>query len=219
MQENTGKRETSKRVSYKSMYLETKKELDAKTEEIEKLREKISSLENKVKELEKQLEASDKEAEEYLDHLRRLKAEFENYKKRMIKERQQIVNWAVEDLIKEFLPVLDDMERAIESSKISKNFSSLVQGIEMVYNHFKNLLKKKGLEEIAAEGEEFNPEIHEAIQRIESDKHPDNVVVEEMRKGYKMKGKVLRPALVKVNKRKSSSIQEDRQKEETEGGM
>jgi len=186
-------KDNPKRISYKSKYLEAQKEM-------ERLNQEISSLKEKVEGLEKQLSASDREAEEYLDHLRRLKAEFENYKKRMIKERGQLINWAVEDLIKEFLPVLDDLERAIDSAKSSQDFSSLLQGIQMIYNYFKGLLEKKGLQEIPAEGKEFNPHVHEAIMRIESDEHPDNIVVEEMRKGYKFKDRVLRPSMVKVNK-------------------
>jgi len=195
-------KDNPKRISYKSKYLEAQKEM-------ERLNQEISSLKEKVEGLEKQLSASDREAEEYLDHLRRLKAEFENYKKRMIKERGQLINWAVEDLIKEFLPVLDDLERAIDSAKSSQDFSSLLQGIQMIYNYFKGLLEKKGLQEIPAEGKEFNPHVHEAIMRIESDEHPDNIVVEEMRKGYKFKDRVLRPSMVKVNKRKSSSTSKE----------
>jgi len=198
-------KDNPKRISYKSKYLEAQKEM-------ERLNQEISSLKEKVEGLEKQLSASDREAEEYLDHLRRLKAEFENYKKRMIKERGQLINWAVEDLIKEFLPVLDDLERAIDSAKSSQDFSSLLQGIQMIYNYFKGLLEKKGLQEIPAEGKEFNPHVHEAIMRIESDEHPDNIVVEEMRKGYKFKDRVLRPSMVKVNKRKSSSATEEDKK-------
>ena len=198
-----------KRVSYKNKYLEAQKELSLKEEMIKKLKEELSSLKNKFEEVKREAEASDKEAEEYLDHLKRLKAEFENYKKRMVKERQQIVNWAIEDLIKEFLPVLDDLERAIDSAKVSQDFSSLLEGIKMVYDHFRQILRKKGIEEISAEGEEFDPHLHEAIMRIESDEHPDNIVVEEMRKGYKFKDKVLRPAMVKVNKRKKTSPDSD----------
>ncbi|HDN84275.1 nucleotide exchange factor GrpE [Candidatus Aerophobetes bacterium] len=193
-----------RRVSYKSKYLEAQKELTAKSEEVEKLKKEVSSLKEKIKQLEKQIESSDKEAEEYLDHLKRLKAEFENYKKRMVRERQQLINWAVEDIIKEFLPVLDDLERAIESTEVSSDFSSLAQGIKMVHQQFKGILQKKGLQEIPAKGQEFNPHLHEAIMRIESNDHPDNVVVEEMRKGYKFKDKVLRPAMVKVNRRKDA---------------
>lgn len=195
-------KDTPKRISYKSKYVEAQKE-------IENLKKEITTLRDRIEELEKQLNASDKEAEEYLDHLKRLKAEFENYKKRMVKERGQLISWAVEDLIKELLPVLDDLERAIDVAKTSQNFSSLLEGIQMVYDHFKGLLKKRGVEEIPAKGEEFDPNVHEAIMRIESDEHPDNIVVEEMRKGYKFKDRVLRPSMVKVNKRKSSSVTDE----------
>lgn len=208
----------SKRISYKNKYLEAEEKLAEREKEVRELKQELSRLREKIRDLEKQVETSDREAEEYLDHLKRLKAEFENYKKRMVKERQQIVTWAIEDLIKEFLPVLDDLERAIDSASISQDFSSLIQGIKMVYDHFKQLLKKKGLEEISSQGEEFDPNLHEAIMRIESDEHPDNVVVEEMRKGYKFKDRVLRPAMVKVNRRKkpasdSSNFQEKKDPE------
>ena len=208
----------NKRISYKNKYLEAEEKLAEREKEVRELKQELSRLREKIRDLEKQVETSDREAEEYLDHLKRLKAEFENYKKRMVKERQQIVTWAIEDLIKEFLPVLDDLERAIDSASISQDFSSLIQGIKMVYDHFKQLLKKKGLEEISAQGEEFDPNLHEAIMRIESDEHPDNVVVEEMRKGYKFKDRVLRPAMVKVNRRKkpasdSSNFQEKKDPE------
>lgn len=210
---------SGKRTSYKNKYLEateklvaveeklvsTEEKLIAREKETDRLKKETSSLRREVEELEKQAQASDKEAEEYLDHLKRLKAEFENYKKRMVKERQQIINWTVEDLIKEFLPVLDDLERAIDSANTSQDFSSLVEGVKMVYDHFKRLLKDKGIQQIPAEGQEFNPHLHEAIQGCESEEHPDNVVVEEMRKGYIFKGRVLRPSMVKVNKRKLAS--------------
>ncbi|MBE0479124.1 nucleotide exchange factor GrpE [Candidatus Aerophobetes bacterium] len=195
---------SDKRAGYKIKYLEAEEKLAIKDKEMETLKQEISSLQKEKEELNKQIEVSDKEAEDYLDHLRRLKAEFENYKKRMVKERQQIINWTVEDLIKEFFPVLDDMERAIDSAKASQDFSSLVRGVEMVYEHFKELLKNKGVEEIPAQGEEFNPHLHEAIQRCEWEEYPDNMVVEEMRKGYKFKDRVLRPSMVKVNKKLSS---------------
>jgi len=220
---------SNKRVSYKDRYLEAteklvaaeeklvsmEEKLLAKEKENENLKNEISSLKKEIGELKRQVQASDKEAEEYLDHLKRLKAEFENYKKRMVRERQQIINWTVEDLIKEFLPILDDLERALDSTKRSKDFSSLVEGVQMVYDHFRKLLKDKGVEQIPAEGQEFDPHFHEAIQGCESDKYPDNVVIEEMRKGYTFKGKVLRPSMVKVNKRKKASS-EDGEKDQSE---
>jgi len=209
---NAKDKDAPRRISYKSKYLEAQKE-------IENLKKEINTLRKRIGELEKQLNNSDKEAEEYLDHLKRLKAEFENYKKRMVKERGQLISWAVEDLIKELLPVLDDLERAIDAARSSQNFSSLLEGIQMVYDHFRGLLKKRGVEEIPAKGEEFDPNVHEAIMRIESDEHPDNIVVEEMRKGYRFKDRVLRPSMVKVNKKKPSSVTDEgaREKENNRG--
>jgi len=171
-----------KRVSYKKKYLEVKKKL-------ENLKEELAS--------------TDEEAREYLDYLKRLKAEFENYKKRVLKEREQTVKLANENLIRQFLPIMDDLERAISSVKKAKDIDSLVEGIVMVLNQLKEVLKKQGVEEIKAKGKEFNPYFHEAVLELKSDKYPDNFVVEEMRKGYKLNNRILRPAMVKVNKRSS----------------
>ena len=171
-----------KRVSYKKKYLEVKKELEN---------------------LKKELASTDEEAREYLDYLKRLKAEFENYKKRVLKEREQTVKLANEILIRQFLPIMDDLERALSSVKKTKDIDSLVEGIVMVLNQLKKILKKQGVEEIKAKGKEFDPYFHEAVLELKSDKYPNNFVVEEMRKGYKLNNRILRPAMVKVNKRSS----------------
>jgi len=171
-----------KRVSYKKKYLEVKKELEN---------------------LKKELASTDEEAREYLDYLKRLKAEFENYKKRVLKGREQTVKLANEILIRQFLPIMDDLERALSSVKKTKDIDSLVEGIVMVLNQLKKILKKQGVEEIKAKGKEFDPYFHEAVLELKSDKYPNNFVVEEMRKGYKLNNRILRPAMVKVNKRSS----------------
>jgi len=171
-----------KRVSYKKKYLEVKE---------------------KLKNLKEELASTDEEAREYLDYLKRLKAEFENYKKRVLKEREQTVKLANEISIRQFLPIMDDLERAISSVKKTKDIDSLVEGIVMVLNQLKEVLKKQGVEEIEAKGKEFNPYFHEAVLELRSDEYPDNFVVEEMRKGYKLNNRILRPAMVRVNKRTS----------------
>jgi len=198
-----------KRVSYKSEYLKTKEELESKKKELESVQKKLSSAEEKIKYLEKDLASADKEAEEYLDYLKRLKAEFENYKKRMAKERESMRKLAVEDLIKQLLPVMDNLERAIISAGQSKDICALVEGVKMTLEELRGVLKRQGLQEIKAEGEEFNPYLHEAVMQVELDKFPDNLVVEEMRKGYKLNDKVLRPAMVKVNKKANKAKNED----------
>jgi len=190
-----------KRISYKKEYLKLKEELEFKEKELEDTQKRLSFAEKKIGDLEKDLASADKEAEEYLDYLKRLKAEFENYKKRISREGKKVAELAIEDLIKQLLPVMDDLERALNSARHSKDLSILTEGVEMVLNQLKSLLKKQGLEEIKAEGEEFNPYLHEAVMQVSFSKYPDNLVVEEMRKGYKLNDKILRPAMVKVNKR------------------
>lgn len=197
MKEGKGK----KRISYKGEYLKVKEELESSEKKLESTQQELSSVREKIGYLEKDLASADKEAEEYLDYLKRLKAEFENYKKRSLKEREKMAKLAVEDLIKELLPVMDDLERALNSAKQSKDLSVLMEGVRMTLGQLKNVLKKQGLEEIKAEGEEFDPYIHEAVMQVELNKYPDNLVVEEMRKGYKLNDRILRPSMVKVNKR------------------
>jgi len=197
-----------KRISYKNKYVQAMYELEKKDKKLQEKEEEIASLNSKLRHLKEEVKSIDLEANKYLDHLKRLKAEYENYKKRAIKERQQIVLWSVEDFVKELLPVLDNLERAIDSSRSSQDFSSLVEGIQLVESQFKSVLKKQGLKEIKAKGMQFDPYLHEAIMRIESKDYPDNLVVEELQKGYKFKDKVLRPSMVKVNKRDDSNKSE-----------
>jgi len=170
----------AKRISYKKKYLEIKEKLEN---------------------LKKELASTDEEAKEYLDYLKRLKAEFENYKKRVLKEREEVRKLANENLIRQFLPIMDDLERAINSAKETRSINSLIEGIVMILNQLKEILKKQGVEEIEAKGREFDPYLHEAVLELRSDEYPDNFVVEEMRKGYKLNNRILRPAMVKVNKR------------------
>ncbi len=197
-----------KRTNYKDKYNQAMHELERKNKELQEKEREAVSLNNELKQIKKEIKSLDLEANSYLDHLKRLKAEYENYKKRAVKERGQMVLWAVEDFVKELLPVLDNFERAIDSSRSSQDFSSLVEGIQLVSNQFKSVLEKQGLKEIKAKGSQFDPYLHEAIMRIKSKDYPDNLVVEELQRGYKFKGKVLRPSMVKVNKRGDSDKSE-----------
>lgn len=197
------KDKTRKRVNYKKRYLDTKKELEAREKKLVGIQKKLSFLKEKFSSQEKELASVDKEAREYLEHLKRLKAEFENYKKRSLKDRKRIISLSNEELIREFLPVMDDLERALEEAKKekSKELTSFLQGIEMIFGGLKSVLEKQGLKQIKAQGERFDPHFHEAVMRVELDKYPDDFVVEEMRKGYKLNDRLLRPSAVKVNKK------------------
>ena len=141
-------------------------------------------------------------AEERYQQLLRLQAEFENYRKRANKERAEFLQYATEDLICTLLPVMDNFERAIEAAKNSDDSKALLQGIEMVQKQMKEVLGRKGLDRIDSMGKEFNPKEHEAMEHVESDEHPDNTVLEELQPGYRLKEKIIRPAIVKVSKKK-----------------
>jgi len=187
-----------KRVSYKAKYLEVKAKLT-------EVRKQLSISMHRLKDVEKELELTDREAREYLDYLGRLKREFKSYKQRTLREEEKLKGSAAEELIKELLPILDDFELAIDSAKKSKNFSRFAEGVKMIFNRMREVLKKQGVKPIKAKGEEFNPHLHEAMGMIDSQKYPDNLIIEEMRRGYILNDKVLRPAVVKVNKRASQN--------------
>ena len=140
--------------------------------------------------------------DECLDKMLRLQADYENRKKRQEKERLDFLKFANENLITELLRVMDDFERAIDSAKNSNDAKVLLQGIEMVRHDFQDIMEENGLKAIDPKGQLFDPEKHEAIEHIEDDDHPANTVLEVMRKGYELNGKILRPAAVKVSKKK-----------------
>ncbi|MFQ5835008.1 MAG: nucleotide exchange factor GrpE [bacterium] len=200
-------------VDYKKKYLEIEAKFTTKEKKLKEAKKEISSLHSQLKAVKEELRSTDKEAGEYLDYLKRLKAEFENYKRRSQKERERIVSLSNEDLIKQFLPVLDDLERAVDSSQQSKNHAGLVEGMRMILEKLRGVLQSQGLEEIKAQGEEFNPHFHEALMSVDLAEYPDNLVVEEMRKGYKLNDKILRPAMVKVNKRSEENKIKDKSKD------
>jgi molecular chaperone GrpE len=160
------------------------------------VQEDIDALRDRLKEKEA-------EAAEYLDSLRRLQADFENYKKRMLKEQTEFAAAACKDLVVELIPVLDNFERALKAGGQSKDSAAFCKGMEMVHGQLVEILKRAGLDEIDPLGQEFDPLHHEAVLQVGSDEHEDNTVVEVMQKGYELKGKLLRPAAVKVSKKNS----------------
>ncbi|MDP3786206.1 MAG: nucleotide exchange factor GrpE [Candidatus Omnitrophota bacterium] len=142
-------------------------------------------------------------ADEYLDKMLRIQADYDNRRKRQDREKLDFIKFANEGLIAALLNVMDDFERAIDSAKNSNDAKALLQGIEMIRQHFQATLEDYGLKKIDPEGQPFDPDKHEAIAHIEDDGHPENIVLEVMRKGYELNGKVLRPAVVKVSKKKT----------------
>lgn len=130
------------------------------------------------------------------DRVLRLQAEFDNFRKRTERERLEDSEFAGKLTIAALLPVLDDFERALKAGAGAEN--ELVRGIELIYARMVELLKKQGLEPIEAVGKPFDPHEHEAIGRVETSEHEDGTVLQEYQKGYRFKGRLLRPAMVQV---------------------
>ncbi len=139
------------------------------------------------------------EAASYLDHLQRLKAEFENYKKRSFEEKAKLKEYGKEEILKQLLPVIDNMEKAINHHNQSHDSKPVIKGIELVYKQVQDLLKKEGVSKIDSVGKEFNPLLHEAVMTEFSDRYNPGIILEELESGYSFNGRLLRPTRVKVS--------------------
>ena len=159
-----------------------------------------SELEARIGRLEAELKERVAEVEALNDRLLRLHAEFENYRKRMARERSEFVKFANEALILEFLPVLDSLERALATARSAAEAQAVAEGLEIILRLFQTTLEKVGVKVIEALDREFDPNLHQAVAQVESPDGRDNIVMEEVRKGYLLEGRLLRPSMVKVSK-------------------
>jgi len=155
--------------------------------------------EKSVEEIAEEYEAKIKELD---DRYLRLAAEFDNFKKRTARQYQDIVKSSNEALLTQMLEVIDNFERALAAADTSSDFESLKSGTKLIYQNMMDILKKQGVEPIESVGKEFDPNLHEAMMQVESDEHPEGVVVQEMNRGYKLNDRVLRFARVVVSKGK-----------------
>ncbi|MGD0986194.1 MAG: nucleotide exchange factor GrpE [Candidatus Sulfotelmatobacter sp.] len=135
------------------------------------------------------------ERDTLLDRMARMQAEFDNVRKRTAKEQQEFRDYAAADAIKSLLPVLDSFERALQVKADPAEFRG---GVELIYKQLQTALEKLSLQPIKATGELFNPHVHEAIEMVDTTDVPDHQVIEELQRGYKLKDRLLRPAMVKV---------------------
>lgn len=144
-------------------------------------------------------DASD-ELAKWKDRHLRLAAEFENFKRRTLKERQDLLNFATENLMKELLGTIDNLERALGHVKAEEDVDkeNLLEGVELTLRSLLHSLEKSGLKVIDAEGEQFDPAVHEAVRQVPSDEHEPGTVIEVFQKGYMLKNRLLRPAMVAV---------------------
>ncbi len=147
--------------------------------------------------------AADSSAEfaELKDKHLRLAAEYDNFRRRSLKERQDLHNYANENVFKELLPIVDNLERAVTHARKEEqrpDSDNLLQGIELTHRSLLQILAKHGVVEIEAQGKPFDPQVHEAVRRVPSSEHEPGTVVEVYQKGYKLKDRMLRPAMVAV---------------------
>jgi molecular chaperone GrpE len=176
---------------------------DLATEAVEQVEVDVENSENPIeaelqdaKQQKAELEAKLEEAE---NRILRMQADFENSRRRARLDLEATEKYKSQGLITELLPAIDNFERALKMEADNDQAKSLLQGMEMVYRSLLDTLKKEGAEQIEAVGKEFDPHLHQAIMQVEDENFDSNIVVEEFQKGYMLKDRVIRPAMVKVN--------------------
>ena len=157
---------------------------------------------NKTK-LEKALEEEREKSKECLNRLKYLQADFENYRKRMEKEIRETAQVSKERLVFNLLNVIDELELAIHSGRETENKEALLEGVEMTLKKMYTTLGQEGLARIEAVGKPYDPKLHEVVIKVPTRNHEENVVIEEVRKGYLLRDKVIRPSIVKITTRLS----------------
>ena len=168
-------------------------ENEEKTQEVEQ--EETKDNNKNVEELKAKLKEEKEKSDEYYEHLKRNMAEFDNYKKRISKEKDMMYNTISADIISELLPILDNFDKALNAETLDESYKN---GMAMIYNQFNDTLQKLGVEEIDALNKVFDPNFHEAVMHIEDESFGEKEIVEVFRKGYKIGDKIIRHAMVKV---------------------
>ena len=186
--------------------LEEKLEEDSVVEEEPAKEEEAKEL-SPLEQLEEQVRLKDEEILKQKDTFLREKAELDNFKKRLTKEKEDFAQFANERLLKELLQIEDNLERAMEAPNAT--LESLKEGVEMIQKQFKDFLKNQKVEVIEAFGKPFDPNLHEVLNQQESEEHQENTVIEEYSKGFTLNGRILRPAKVVISK-KPAEKEEDK---------
>ncbi|WP_182200531.1 nucleotide exchange factor GrpE [Paraliobacillus salinarum] len=183
--------------------METNKEKMDEQETVEEVVEADQELVDESPEDEstsnQEMEALQKEKNELYEKMLRIQAEYDNFRKRTQKEKEADRKYRSQSLITELLPVVDNFERALNTEVQDDSTKSFIEGMEMIYRQFNQALLNEGVEVIETVGTEFDPNYHQAVMQVEDDQYDSNIVVEELQKGYKLKDRVIRPAMVKVN--------------------
>ncbi len=193
-------------VNEKDLHIENEvnEEIDSNIDAIKDELENEANIEEQSVELETEESASGSifnELENYKNRYTRLSADFQNYKKRIEKEKSEIFKFGCEKIVVDILPIIDNFERAIHASKNNgKESDGLLDGIEMIFKQFVDALNKHGVEEIQSLDKEFDPNLHHAVMQEECEGIEENTITEVFQKGYTLNSKVIRPSMVKVSK-------------------
>lgn len=171
---------------------EVKEEQEVVEETQEKEEQKEESLENQMKKLEEEVNT-------WKTDYYKVFADMENLKRRLEKEHQNSLKFMMQSFIEELLPVVDNFERSLNVQNPSEEVQTFLKGYQMIFDQLMAILKKNGVEVIEAQGKEFDPNLHQAVMTAQDDQYGHNIVVEELQKGYKLKDRVIRASLVKVN--------------------
>lgn len=155
-----------------------------------------AAMQEEIEALKGQVEKLTGGLQEKKDRLLRLQADFDNFRRRSAKEREEISAVVTQNFCKDMLPLLDNFERAMAAE--TKDVEAFQKGVEMIFTQFQEVLKKNGLEQIEAVGQKFDPNFHQAVMRVEDPEKEDDTVAQELQKGYMVKGRVIRPSMVQV---------------------
>ena len=199
-----------KKMKEDNSYFQNSEEQPVPIEEIEDVSEtETEQLEELAKDI-----SNGEELQEHKDKYLRLYADFENYKKRVIKDKEELLKYGNESLLYELLPVIDNLEMALKHAKSDSSaqdnslITGIIQGIEITLREFMKVLEKFGVAAISAADKPFDPSVHHAMSQVERNDVHENTVVEEFRKGYMLNDKVLRPSLVSVSKKPAENQSE-----------
>lgn len=184
-------------LNSESKEINSENEFDLDNKGIETDSTEAANASQMITELEEKLRKKEQECEEYLDLLKRSKAEFDNYRKRTLKEKDSIYVDGFSDGIKQILPVIDNLERAVVYADAAAG-EGLLKGVEMVLKMFSDTLTKNEVEELPSVGSKFDPELHDAVMHVVDESFGENEVIEVLQKGYKYKEKIVRHSMVKV---------------------
>jgi molecular chaperone GrpE len=182
----------------------TEENINNSEDTVSEIPDKENGGKDPLAEMKEKLEAAEKELKEEKDRFLRFYADFDNYKKRSAREMDDFRKFANESLIKELLPVLDNLERAIHSSSSGEEADkSILEGVDMTLKEIMKILERFNVKPVQALGSPFDPNFHEAIGQEESDEHEDNTVLKEFQKGYMLHDRLIRPSMVLVSRRKT----------------